>query len=266
MQECAFCTKSAVKKGGEHVFSDWMNRILPIKKFRIRQETESGKKQYIKRSLDWKAPVVCEKCNNEWMSRLESAHAKPAMENLILSDKLTSLKPERLKSIANFAFKTAVIADHLSLEDRGGPFFTREARYSFAATLAIPRGVQMWISAFKEEGHGVARTVYHQSPADTVARFELYVLTFGAGFLLFQVVGARWLTPSMRGHPFVTQAKFWNKFSIPFWPPNGEAVLWPPNKQFQLRLIKPFITRWADSKVPDTWLKSNKTNLTPLWR
>jgi hypothetical protein len=200
------------------------------------------------------------------MSTLESDHAKPAMENLILSDKLVFLTHQRLKSIANFAFKTAAIADHYSLEDREGPFFTREARHSFAKSLTIPKGVQMWISAFKDEGHGVVRTVYHQSPADTVARFELYVLTFGASFLLFQVVAARWLTPGMSRHPYVTQGKFWNKFAIPFWPPNGETILWPPRKQFDLRLAKNFITRWEDTTVPPAWLKSNKTHPSPLWR
>jgi hypothetical protein len=52
------------------------------------------------------------------MSELEDKHAKPAMKDLILSDSGVLLQAERLKSIANFAFKSAVIADHASFPTR----------------------------------------------------------------------------------------------------------------------------------------------------
>lgn len=251
MRECAFCPNPAVSKGGEHIWSAWISRALPHKKYRLREFSENGAKHWIKKTLNTKAAVVCESCNNGWMSKLENDHAKPALESLILRDRLSSLTPERLKSIANFAFKTAVVANHMESDRQ--PFFDVNARRSFAKSLTIPRGVQIWLSAFKEEGHGLARAVYHASPKNAVRPFELYVLTFGAGFLLFQFVGARWLNAGISGCPFVKQGSFWNKFCIPFWPSDDNSVLWPPNKQFDLRLVRPFTLRWKDTSVPRDW-------------
>jgi hypothetical protein len=251
-----------VEKGGEHLWSDWISKILPFR-YKVLRVNEEGKPhQFIRRSLDMKAPVVCEPCNSRWMSVLENNHAKPAMKDLILNDKLTSLSPDRLKSIANFAFKSAVIADHMSVPPRR-PFFTTAARHSFASTLKIPGGVQMWISSFREGGHGIFRAMYHESPANTARRFELYVLTFGAGYLLFQVVAAKWLGDRhllLGPHPFVKQGKFWNKFSIPFWPSDGESIRWPPRKQFDLRWASRFSHQWESTDIPTDWLNPDGTH------
>jgi hypothetical protein len=114
--KCAFCPSPAVAHGGEHAWSDWMNKLITGKLFRFASFTETGEiRTWRKRKLDAKLPVVCEPCNNGWMSDLENKDAKPAIKDLIVSDKIVKLSPERLKSIARFAFKTAVVADHYSL-------------------------------------------------------------------------------------------------------------------------------------------------------
>jgi len=257
MKECAFCPSPAVAHGGEHAWSDWINRILPDKRFRLLSFSDTGPHHtYIKRKLDVKFPVVCEACNNEWMSGLENDHAKPAIKDLILSDKFVKLSPQRLDSIAKFAFKTAVVADHFSLAS-DMPFFSTAARYTFRESLTIPGGVQMWIAAFKERGHGALRAVYHESPAKMANGFQLYALTFGAGYFLVQVVSCRWRAPGgISGFvPFVTQAKFWDKFSAPFWPPRNEAILWPSDKQFNVLWCNKFSSRWQETSVPESWLR-----------
>jgi hypothetical protein len=261
MPECAFCPNPAVTKGGEHLWSDWMSKTLPFK-YKVLRFDEDGKaQQFLKKSLNMKAPVVCEKCNNTWMSNIENKHAKPAMEGLMLSDKLTRLSPDRLNSIAIFAFKTAVIADHYSIPPRE-PFFSQSSRYAFANSLTIPRGVQMWISAFQEGTHGMFRGMYHESPANITGSFELYSCTFGAGYFLFQVVASRWLNNRhlLGPFPFVTQGRFWNKFSIPFWPPPGDSILWPPRKQFNLRWASRYSHQWANTDIPLDWLKSDRAD------
>lgn len=40
--------------------------------------------EWVSERLDWKAKVVCEKCNNTWMSDIENNHAKPAVTDLIV--------------------------------------------------------------------------------------------------------------------------------------------------------------------------------------
>ena len=205
-------------------------------------------------SLNRKLPVVCRSCNNNWMSNLEDKHAKPAMADLIVSDKPTSLDPERLKSIANFAFKSAVIADHVRVPDRtleaSPPFFTAHARYAFRESLTIPDNVQMWLAAFEERRYGIFRAIYYPSPAKTVPAFESYALTFGVGFLLLQVVASRSLETSTRAFGFdVTQGEGWDLFSVPFWPARGRPILWPPNGQLSIALANRFADRWLGTEL-----------------
>src|SRR5436190_17415875 len=102
-RQCAFCPSPAVAHGGEHAWSAWMGRLIVTKGFRLYSFNEHGLQRiWKKRKLDEKLPVVCERCNNEWMSDLENQHAKPAIKDLIVSDKLVTLNPQRLESIAKF--------------------------------------------------------------------------------------------------------------------------------------------------------------------
>jgi len=233
-----------------------MGRLIATKGFHLYSFDEHGlQRKWKKRKLDEKLPVVCQQCNNNWMSDLENQHAKPAIKDLILSDKPTTLTVQRLDSIAKFAFKTAVVADHYSMPDR--PFFTSAARYAFRNSFAIPRGVQMWISALKESGHGTLRAFYYSTSTEARYGVELYTLTFGAGYFLVQIVGSRWLDPhnTPGGFPVLTSGKFWNRFSTPFWPTNGQSIRWPLDKQFNLVWLNRFCMRWSNINAPTEWFK-----------
>lgn len=254
--ECAFCSKPAVTKGGEHAFSDWMNPVVeemfPRTQKTIAMVTDKGKTaQWKQKSLDMKLPVVCAKCNNGWMSQLEQQHAKPAMRGLIISDKLASVPPDQLQSIAIFAFKQAVVADYASVPSRT-PFFSSTERHSFAATLAIPQGVHMWLAAFKEKSQGFFLPLYYEYPnaANANRGFQLYSFTFGVGYFCFQFIGLRWINPAMAGFPgLLSQDRSWDKFTLPFWPSDGQAVRWPPSKQMTLDTAHRFIYRWNEMVI-----------------
>ena len=259
-EQCAFCPNTA-DITGEHIWSDWINRIVPTGRFRFTWDSHTETpRTYLTALLNSKLPVVCRTCNNGWMSNLEEKHAKPAMADLIVSDKTVLLGPERLKSIANFAFKSAVIADHARVPDpileARPPFFTTQARYAFRRSLAIPGAVQMWLAAFEESRYGIFRAIYYPSPADVEPGFEIFVLTFGAGFLLFQVVAARWLRaglPNLRVG--VTQGEGWDKVSVPFSPPTGCSVSWPPVGRLNLAQAFKFAARWMGTDIPPGWQK-----------
>src|SRR5947209_2968245 len=102
---CAFCPDNEAKLTGEHLWSDWTNNILPKKPFLITRFGRDGVKvgQHKSQKLNIKVPVVCARCNNGWMSDVENLLAKPAMAELILSDKGVLLTPERVRSIATYA-------------------------------------------------------------------------------------------------------------------------------------------------------------------
>src|SRR5579863_8077877 len=112
MKKCAFCSKPANSR--EHVWSDWMIRMLPKgEQFRFNQLLKSGEyATWQGKKIKLKVEAVCESCNNGWMSELENKHAKTAMHDLILGNKTVTLDLRSLTAMAAYAFKTTVVANH----------------------------------------------------------------------------------------------------------------------------------------------------------
>jgi hypothetical protein len=207
-KECAFCPETA-NLSLEHLWSDWMNELFPGKK-RFTSKNEKGQitAQWEGERLDWKARVVCRQCNNGWMSQLEAKYAKPAMTDLILG-KEVPLTQSCARSIALFAFKTAVIFDHVK-RDRE-PFFRDSSRHRFSRSLTIPFGISMWIAGFLPMGKGEVHTAYHEGSISPTNPIRIYVCTYAVGHLVFQVVAAR-----QRGFvPFSPRQGF-ESIAIPF--------------------------------------------------
>src|SRR5262249_18288537 len=141
LRPCAFCLNEA-KLTGEHVWSDWICELFPDVRVTFRRwhaGTQTAEWDTV--GMDHTLRVVCKSCNERWMSDLESKHASPAMKSLILSESLAKLSTAHLRSIAIFAFKTAVICDYS--ERKRLPFFPALVRRKFANTLRIPLGFQV---------------------------------------------------------------------------------------------------------------------------
>jgi hypothetical protein len=106
MKECAFCPSTA-RLSAEHIISGWMDdlfhgpmtaKIQDSSGFTREWESESG-------ALDYTARVVCQECNNTWMSDIEGLHAKPVMTPLIKGDTPLPIGGAEAHSLALFAFK-----------------------------------------------------------------------------------------------------------------------------------------------------------------
>jgi hypothetical protein len=216
-RECAFCLARANSR--EHLWSDWLNEILPgRKRFTMRDGNKEIIEDWVKPKLDWRAKVVCEECNHGWMSDLENVHAKPTMTDLILGKLDVPVDQTRANSIALFAFKTAVVFDHLG---RGGaPFFERSARHEFRNSLTIPYNVDMWMTGFAPSGSGFAQTVYHDGQVSPDKTLGMYVCTYSIEHLVIQVVGYK-----EQGLHQVTSKNHFQ--AIPFWPEIQDAFVWP---------------------------------------
>jgi hypothetical protein len=222
-KECAFCPETA-KLSAEHLWSDWMNELFPGKK-RFTSKNEKGEivADWSSDELDWKARVVCERCNNTWMSDIES-NAKSAMSNLIRGEPRL-ISQSCADSIALFAFKTAVIFDHIR-RDRE-PFFTRSVRHTFRESSAIPSSVRIFMAGFVPAGKGHVHTCYHEGPLSATERVKLYVCTYAVGHFVFQVVGQKQhgftkVTLQPRGQ------RTFQSVAVEFWPWIPGDIAWPP--------------------------------------
>lgn len=240
--ECAFCPHTA-DFSGEHIWSDWLNSILPGKKqFAIKNDNRQVVRTWTAPKLNWKTNVVCRKCNSGWMSRIENDHAKRSMLGLMLDTPNIKLEKSRTSSIALFAFKTAVIIDHLA---RNRPnFFERSVRHEFGISQTIPDNVAMWLTRFGHSARGEANTAYHEGSPAPERSIEMYVCTYAVEFLVLQVVSYK-----AKG---VGQFSPENEFSaIPFWPEIPSGMVWPPF--YSLNSIPEF------NAFSDRWQKGTAT-------
>ena len=200
------------------------------------------RRNWVSSHLNWKAKVVCITCNNGWMSEIEQVHAMPAMTDLIAGKLDIPIDQSRAYSIGLFAFKTAIILEHLN-RTRSARFFPREARYRFKQTFTIPPNVTMWMAAYLPRGQGRCFTAYHELPEP--GSLELYVCTYAIGRFVFQVVAER--QPS--GFALFPIPGF-EHLAVSFWPRIPSGFVWPP--EAVLKTVKEFdffATRWRRLNV-----------------
>jgi hypothetical protein len=237
-RECAFCPETA-NRSREHLWSNWISQLLPgQKRLTFGSENPNITTKWVSPELNWKAKVVCGRCNNQWMSDIENAHAKPAMTDLILGRSGIPIDQSRASSIAIFAFKTAVIFDHISRNRR--PFFERSARHEFRNSLTIPSNVSMWLTKFVPSGSGGANTLYHEGGITPDKSLEVYVCNYAVEHLVIQIVAYK-----ERGLRTVSVKD--NFLAVPFWPKVPEAFIWPPASVLKTASdFHSFCGRWQD--------------------
>jgi hypothetical protein len=220
-----------------------MRELFPSKRFRFIQRNEAGEviNEWSLPGIDLTAKVVCKPCNEGWMSSLENDRAKPALRDLIVGNKGFTVSQSRANSMAIFAFKTAVIVDHMR---RGHlPFFRRSVRCKFAESLEIPPNVYMWFAGFLPMGSGLVQSLYPQGRINSELRIKIHVCTYLVGHLIFQVVSARFRS----GMPSFFPRRGFEKLAIPFWPSIPRRITWPPQDVLRTRTqFDMFAERWGE--------------------
>jgi hypothetical protein len=197
-------------------------------------------------SLDFKASVVCKKCNETWMSDIENRHAKPVLTPLISGEVNIPIDLAKARSMALFAFKTAVVLDH-SQRDRSGPFFDRSSRHAFRENLRIPRSVQMWLCPFRwHRGNGAFLTLYHQPESSSGENWLMYVCTFAVGNVAIQVVAVK----DKSERATITPVTIPEILAVPFWPGLQRDYIWPRGQTLQSREdFRAFAGRWQKIEI-----------------
>jgi len=240
---CAFCPSTA-NITGEHIWSDWMNALFPSGQLTFQKVEKDGSisKQWQSVSgLNMTANVVCDTCNNTWMSDIEHQHAKAAMSDLILGKPVSEITNERAHGISLFAFKTAVIANHSLPEDE--EFFGISHRYAFRESLSIPPKVGMWLCGFAPGSGGGIRSVNIFFPDKNAPKLTLNVCSFYIGQLCFQVVSAKSDT--------VTQIESLptpDNLTVLFYPTIRSGVSWPRTVALGWEAFDGFAYRWNSVK------------------
>jgi len=240
MKECAFCSHQG-KLSNEHIVSQWLKGLFPGRITSIIGDGRGLKKPFTSESIDWKAKVVCEACNNNWMSDIESHHAKPILTPLVTGKMDIPIDQAAAHSLALFVFKTAVILDHSNRSRE--PFFSRRIRHAFRIHRLIPSDVNMWMCGYAGHRAGVhAITLYHQAESTTGYRFDMYACTCAFGNFVFQMLAVK----QLRALQLRTLSSAPKNVSIPFWPKIRDGFVWPPRLALMNRSdFNAFAARWG---------------------
>lgn len=143
-RKCVFCEVNNANSR-EHFYSEWMHELLPLGpegKYSGETIDEHPKTRIVSKHdkrtkpgelYTKKLKVVCQACNNEWMSRIDEA-AKPLLTPIIKGEAVTLDRPS-LEAVARWATLKAIVSEH----DNRDTFVTPiEDRKAFMATGTIP--------------------------------------------------------------------------------------------------------------------------------
>jgi hypothetical protein len=248
MKQCAFCPAEAVKRGGEHIWDDWLNRALPTKKFRVKQRLSPADpfREYDAAILKEKLPTVCEKCNNTWMSDI-TERVKQNFQDAIINGATLALPARDIALLSAFTFMKAVVAGHAI--PGAEPFFTRAARERFRQSLAVPPHVQMWIAAYQGRYRYSGKCnagILVATDDGPYEGIEFFAFTYVVGHLVLQLLAPRWKDVRHRAShlPIPDPLPNWNTAVIGFWPDDGAPGSWPPPKYIGDDTIEQFIDRF----------------------
>lgn len=245
MRECGFCLREATQLTGEHIFSDWMNKIF-TEGWKRRFTLPDGRVfNYGAADLNWKVKVVCGPCNSGWMSDIETDHAEPALTPLIVGKVGVPISEEWARSLAIFAFKTAAVIDLMPVrQKKSPPFFSHSIRSAFRDNLAIPPRVWMWMCPYipAHIRADIFTSSYYVDVPD-VGRMEFYICTYAIGHFVFQLLSFKTTyTRPLRITPGDTE---FNTTAVMFWPQIVPNFVWP--SPFALRSVEElekFHRRW----------------------
>lgn len=186
-KKCIFCGRSGLSK--EHIFADWIKKYVPRTGTRTEHIIEkatgvlpSGERTYehvpgkLNRPGDiasQKLRVVCEKCNNVWMSQIQTK-SKPALLPLILG-RWEAITPKDCAAITTWAMMVTMVGQ-FSVPNRTGVH--QEERTRFYGTQAPLPNWFVWVARYAgtKLTTNTAITVIRPSPLGSVrsdnANFE----------------------------------------------------------------------------------------------
>ena len=229
-----------------------MNGIVPgQKEFTISNENRKIAKNWTAPEFNLTANVVCETCNNGWMSTLEAENI-PLIGSL-MQDIAAPLDESQQTLLSVWALKTAMVLDSVQVKQRGGHFFTREECKAIRLNRTIPDQTYVWIAAYSRKGFSVDGTILTLDFPTAPKAAKASVSTIIVGHLPIQVITIRPEPQhkNTRIEDVTIRPGQWDKFLLSIWPVEKRSIMWPPPLTFNNsgpRSIGTLFARWRLGK------------------
>jgi hypothetical protein len=221
MRACIFCGNPADSK--EDLFPRWILKRVVTRQPLYRKMGDTLLK--ITENQEVRLPCACQKCNNTWMSDMETTVKKflgPMIEDFSLS-----LDRQDQQNLSEWALKCAMCNDTVDVHTR---FFTEAECHAFKQKRTIPDRTSVFAARFNGrslDSHGVDFTLTEPKSGTLIVRGHVYNLM--VGHVVVQVVS--WHTePGYANQVIRVKAADgpWDKLTIQIWPIEKSLVSWPP--------------------------------------
>jgi hypothetical protein len=189
---CVFCGGSPTTR--EHLWPDWARRMLaeagalPHRQVLDRQGQERVDREWRQQAYSWTVRAVCAKCNNGWMSLIES-RAQRLFEPM-LHGRGRALHEGSQRTLAAWALKTALIFEQAQ---NPGRRVVPEGEYHYLHEYGQPSpDVRIWMASYAGDMPGYAHM--YGADADITQGDErgvrdIYGSTVAFGPVVFQLFG-----------------------------------------------------------------------------
>jgi len=260
VNDCFFCGPTDNPRTEEHVWPKWVSKLL-FGRFdsnhfvHVRSTGDNTTGLWKSRYLNVTTNTVCDKCNNVWLGQFENEIIKPLATPLILGEGPHVISPADQWRLAAWTYKMAMLLE-AAIPDQERPplFFTPAERKQFRETVLPHERVRVFLSKYDSGQHPAhAQLPQHKLTEREGDRrsFDLKIATITAGALGMQVMAVRSVSSgalayaSELGFEFLGKAK---NAIVPIWPPNSDAVRWPPAATMTKQDIEDWTSMWQTAE------------------
>jgi hypothetical protein len=221
MEPCIFCGNPADSK--EDLFPRWILKRVQTRE-PLRRQIGDGP-AIITEDQEVRLPCVCQRCNNTWMSRMETTSKKfmgPMIEDLSFP-----LDRQNQQNLSEWAVKCAMCNDTVYAHPR---FFSDAECHAFKLRRTIPERTMVFAGRFTGrslDSNGADFTLVEPTNGEVFVRGHVYNVM--VGHLALQVVSwHQQLQDDAQVIRLGVAAGPWDKLTIQVWPIQKNSVGWPP--------------------------------------
>jgi hypothetical protein len=256
MNECFFCGPTDNPLTEEHVWPQWVSRLLfgqysSTHFVNVRSTGDDTTRLWKSRNVDVTTDTVCDKCNNVWLSNFENTDIRPLASPLILGNDESLLPPAAQSKLAAWAYKMAMLLEVANPDD-SRRFFVAADWKQFRDTTRAHERVKVFLAKYEYGQHAA----HAHLPLHTLTErdgdrrsFDLKMSTMTAGALGMQVMAVRsgssgeLVYASEIGFEFLGKAR---DAVVQIWPSNGDAVRWPPVQTMTPQDVEDWTGMWSN--------------------
>jgi hypothetical protein len=221
VDDCIFCGNPADSK--EDLFPRWILKRVQTREPLYRQMGDAPAE--ITEDQEVRLPCVCKKCNNTWMSGMETTVKK--FLGPMIDDFAIPLDRQYQQNLSEWTVKCATCNDTVYAHPR---FFTEAECHAFKQKRTIPDRTLVFAARFTGrslDSNGVDFTMIEPGTSTLLVRGHVYNVM--VGHVVLQVL--TW-HPEPQHKDKIIRIKAadgpWDKLTIQIWPIQKRSINWPP--------------------------------------